>query len=36
MRDPAVLKEMKRLRIDETTVVLDPWDYGVDSEETQE
>lgn len=36
MRDPEVLKEIKRLKIDETTVVLDPWDYGVDGEETQE
>ncbi|PSN70367.1 copper amine oxidase [Corynespora cassiicola Philippines] len=36
MRDPAVKKEIERLQIDETTVVLDPWDYGVDGEETQE
>ncbi|KKY29962.1 putative copper amine oxidase [Diaporthe ampelina] len=36
MRDPQVLKEIKRLKIDDTTVVLDPWDYGVDGEGTQE
>lgn len=34
--DPQVQKELKRLQIDDTTVVLDPWDYGVDGEETQE
>ncbi|KAM0549218.1 hypothetical protein ACHAPJ_009528 [Fusarium lateritium] len=36
MADPRVRKEIERLRIDDTTVVLDPWDYGVDGEETQE
>ncbi|KAJ4247480.1 hypothetical protein NW762_013156 [Fusarium torreyae] len=36
MADPRVRKEIERLKIDDTTVVLDPWDYGVDGEETQE
>lgn len=36
MADPLVKKEIERLNIDDTTVVLDPWDYGVDGEETQE
>ena len=36
LADPAVQAEIKRLQIDDTTVVLDPWDYGVDGEETQE
>lgn len=36
MADPGVKKEIERLKIDDTTVVLDPWDYGVDGEETQE
>lgn len=36
MADPNVQRELKRLKIDDTTVVLDPWDYGVDGEETQE
>ena len=35
MADPMVKKEIKRLNIDDTTVVLDPWDYGVDGEDTQ-
>ncbi|XRM38196.1 hypothetical protein ABZX51_001627 [Aspergillus tubingensis] len=35
MADPAVQAEIKRLQIDDTTVVLDPWDYGVDGEDTQ-
>ncbi|RDW81393.1 amine oxidase [Aspergillus mulundensis] len=35
MADPRVQEEIKRLKIDDTTVVLDPWDYGVDGEETQ-
>jgi len=34
--DPRVQKELEGLQIDDTTVVLDPWDYGVDGEETQE
>ncbi|OJJ42255.1 hypothetical protein ASPZODRAFT_20648 [Penicilliopsis zonata CBS 506.65] len=36
MADPRVKEEIKRLKIDDTTVVLDPWDYGVDGTETQE
>lgn len=36
MADPRVKKEIERLQIDDTTVVLDPWDYGVDGNETQE
>ncbi|GFN13490.1 hypothetical protein AtubIFM55763_001160 [Aspergillus tubingensis] len=35
MKDLRVQAEIKRLQIDETTVVLDPWDYGVDGEDTQ-
>ncbi|CAG8943057.1 unnamed protein product [Penicillium salamii] len=35
MADPRVKAEIKRLKIDDTTVVLDPWDYGVDGEDTQ-
>ncbi|KAL4962701.1 copper amine oxidase [Aspergillus stella-maris] len=35
MKDPRVQAEIKRLQIDDTTVVLDPWDYGVDGEDTQ-
>ncbi|RAH52454.1 copper amine oxidase [Aspergillus piperis CBS 112811] len=35
MKDPCVQTEIKRLQIDDTTVVLDPWDYGVDGEDTQ-
>jgi primary-amine oxidase len=33
--DPRVQAEIKRLKIDDTIVVLDPWDYGVDGKETQ-
>lgn len=36
LADPNVQAELKRLKIDDSTVVLDPWDYGVDGEETQE
>lgn len=36
MADPNVKKEIERLKIDDTTVVLDPWDFGVDGTETQE
>lgn len=36
MNDPQVKKEIERLKVDDTTIVLDPWDYGVDGEETQE
>ncbi|KAH0365127.1 putative copper amine oxidase, partial [Aureobasidium melanogenum] len=36
MADPTVRKEIERLKIDDSTVVLDPWDYGVDGEETEE
>ncbi|KAE8139456.1 copper amine oxidase [Aspergillus pseudotamarii] len=35
MADPRVKEEIKRLKIGDTTVVLGPWDYGVDGEETQ-
>ncbi|KAE8420195.1 copper amine oxidase [Aspergillus pseudocaelatus] len=35
MADSRVKEEIKRLKIDDTTVVLDPWHYGVDGEETQ-
>ena len=35
MKDPRVQAEIKRLKIDDSTVVLDPWDYGVDGEDTQ-
>ncbi|KAI3204309.1 hypothetical protein CBS147311_3984 [Penicillium roqueforti] len=35
MADPRVKAEIQRLKIDDTTVVLDPWDYGVDGEDTQ-
>lgn len=35
MKDPRVQAEIKRLQIDDTTVVLDPWDYGVDGKNTQ-
>ncbi|OJJ67133.1 hypothetical protein ASPBRDRAFT_34445 [Aspergillus brasiliensis CBS 101740] len=35
LKDPVVQAEIKRLHIDDTTVVLDPWDHGVDGEETQ-
>ena len=35
MRDAGVKKETERLKIDDTTVVLDSWDYGVDGESTQ-
>lgn len=35
MKDPRVQAEIKRLQIDDTTVVLDPWDYGVDGQDTQ-
>ena len=35
MKDPRVQAEIKRLQIDDTTVVLDPWDYGVDGNDTQ-
>lgn len=30
MANPDVQNEIKRLQIDDSTVVLDPWDYGVD------
>ncbi|EOD48825.1 putative copper amine oxidase protein [Neofusicoccum parvum UCRNP2] len=36
MADEGVQKEIQRLKLDNTTVVLDPWDYGVDGLETQE
>lgn len=36
MADPRVQKEFQRLHIDPENVVLDPWDYGVDGQETQE
>ncbi|KAE8155079.1 copper amine oxidase [Aspergillus avenaceus] len=35
MADPQVKAEIARLKIDDTTVVLDPWDYGVDGEATR-
>ncbi|GKZ39259.1 hypothetical protein AbraIFM66950_012182, partial [Aspergillus brasiliensis] len=35
LKDPVVQAEIKRLRIDDTTVVLDPWDHGVDGKDTQ-
>ncbi|OGM40294.1 copper amine oxidase 1 [Aspergillus bombycis] len=35
MADPRVKEEINRLKIDDTTVILDPWGYGVDGEETQ-
>lgn len=34
--DVEVKKEIARLQLKETSIVLDPWDYGVDGEETQE
>ncbi|CAI6101204.1 unnamed protein product [Clonostachys chloroleuca] len=36
MKDPNVRKEIQRLKVDDTTIVLDPWDFGVDGTETQE
>ncbi|KAK2594967.1 hypothetical protein QQS21_007325 [Conoideocrella luteorostrata] len=36
MADSRVKKEIERLQVDDTTIVLDPWDYGVDGEELQE
>lgn len=36
MADPTVKKEIQRLKIDDSTVVLEPWDYGVDGEDTKE
>lgn len=36
VKDPNVRKEIQRLKIDDTTIVLDPWDFGVDGTETQE
>lgn len=36
LSDPLVQAEIKRLKIDDSTVVVDPWDYGVDGTETQE
>lgn len=36
MADEGVQQEIKRLNLDNTTIVLDPWDYGVDGHETQE
>ncbi|CAK1361735.1 unnamed protein product [Cercospora beticola] len=36
MAAPRVQKEFQRLQIDPQNVVLDPWDYSVDGEETQE
>ncbi|KAB8076505.1 copper amine oxidase [Aspergillus leporis] len=35
MADPRAKEEIKRLKIDNTTVALDPWDYGVHGKETQ-
>lgn len=36
MADEGVQREIRRLKIDNTAVVLDPWDYGVDGHETRE
>lgn len=36
MADEGVQREIRRLKIDNTAIVLDPWDYGVDGRETQE
>ena len=35
MADPMVKKEIERLKVDDTTIVLDPWDFGVDGMDTQ-
>lgn len=34
MKDPRVQAEIKRLETDDSTVVLDPWGYGIDGEDT--
>ncbi|KAE9967746.1 hypothetical protein EG327_011329 [Venturia inaequalis] len=36
LEDAQVKKEIARLQLKETSIVLDPWDYGADGEETQE
>ncbi|KAI9826484.1 MAG: hypothetical protein M1819_007333 [Sarea resinae] len=36
LADGGVKKEIERLKLGDNTVVLDPWDYGVDGKETQE
>lgn len=36
MADERTQDELRRLQIDPSNVVLDPWDYGVDGNETQE
>ena len=36
LEDDGVKKEIERLKLTNTSIVLDPWDYGVDGDETQE
>jgi primary-amine oxidase len=36
LADESVKREIARLQLGDNTIVLDPWDYGVDGKETQE